>query len=412
MRGKAVLTSLFRNEIHEDFGTWPIAYIPYGGADFGEIQAVAAAIGDGDDSAYYDAWVAAADRLSAEADAVRAKGHIANARALYFKASVFYVTSFHPIYGVPVDPRLTSAFSKGVAVFDKGLSLGANPGAPIAIPFEGTTLPGYFIPAIGFEAEVRPLIIFNSGYDCTITDNYFAATVAASRRGYHSLLFDGPGQGAMLYERGVPMRPDWEVVIKAVVDYAVTLPLVDATRIALYGWSLGGYLAPRGASGEHRLAALIADPGMWSVAEGFRDVAVHKFGVPPAAAADLGTLDQAVIDKMEAFIRANRQLYWKVVQRGFWVHGVKDLRAYLASTELFTMQGRADLIRCPTLITKAEGDVLAADAGVFYDALQCPKTLMQFTAAEGAGGHCEMGNRSLINGRMLNWLDEQFGQIG
>ena len=111
---------------------------------------------------------------------------------------------------------------------------------------------------------------------------------------------------------------------------------------------------------------------------------------------------------MDAFIRSNRQLNWKVVQRGFWVHRVNDLRAYLASAELFTMQGRANLIRCPTLITMAENDALAAHADAFFNALECPKTLMRFSAAEGAGGHCEMGNRSLLNGRLLDWLDEQF----
>ena len=34
------------------------------------------------------------------------------------------------------------------------------------------------------------------------------------------------------------------------------------------GMSLGGFLAPRAASGEHRLAALIAYDGMYSWAEG------------------------------------------------------------------------------------------------------------------------------------------------
>jgi pimeloyl-ACP methyl ester carboxylesterase len=214
----------------------------------------------------------------------------------------------------------------------------------------------------------------------------------------------------MLYEHNVPLRADWDVVIKAVVDFAETLPLVDAKRIALSGWSLGGHLAPRGASGEHRIAALIADPGTWSIADGFRTAVMRLLGVSPAAAADLGALDQAIIDKMDAFFRGNRLLNWKVVQRGFWVHGVNDLRAYLASAELFTMKGRANLIRCPTLITKAENDALAVDADAFFHALECPKTLMHFTAAEGASGHCEMGNRSLLNGRVLDWLDEQFAK--
>jgi hypothetical protein len=71
------------------------------------------------------------------------------------------------------------------------------------------------------------------------------------------------------------------------------------------------------------------------------------------------------------------------------------------------LDGRAELIQCPTLITQAENDNLASDAEFLFDALRCPKTLLRFTAAEGAAGHCEMGNRSLLNRRALDWLDEQ-----
>ena len=399
---------LFRNEMHEDFGSWPLAYVAYGGADLGEVRAVAEAIGDGDDDAYYEAWNAAGDRLTAEAEAALAKGHRTSARELLLRASAFHATSFHPLYGAPVDARLLAAFRKQVDALNRGLALGRHPVRPMPIPFGEASLPGYLIPAQDFETEVRPLIVFNNGYDATITDMYFASAVAASRRGYHSLLFDGPGQGAMLYERGVALRPDWEVVIKAVVDFALSLPLVDTRRIALSGWSLGGHLAPRGASGEPRIAALIADPGTWSIADGFRDIVVRKFGVSPDAAQDLGGLDSSVISRIEGFLRSSRQMQWKVFQRGFWVHGVDDLRAYFASAELFTMQGRAEMIRCPTLITQAENDVVGAGAPMFFEALRCPKTLMRFTAAEGADGHCEMKNRTLLNRRVLDWLDERF----
>ena len=402
------MASLFRNELHEEFGTWPLAYIPYGGADFGEVQAIAEAVGDGDDAAYYAAWHAAGERLRAEADAVLRRGHVASARALYLRASAFHATSFHPLYGAPADPRLLAAFHEQVAALDAGLALGPNPVYPAQIACGDMSLPAYLIPAQGFEHEVRPLVIFTNGYDATITDMYFASAVAASRRGYHCLLFDGPGQGAMLYQHGVALRPDWDVVIRAVVDFACEHPMVDPTRIALSGWSLGGHLAPRGASGDARIAALIADPGTWSIADGFRDVVVRMFGVAPDSARDLGALDQSLIDRLDTYIRGNRQLNWKIVQRGFWVHGVDNLRAYLASAELFTLQGHAERIQCPALITTADNDVLSAGARSLMDALRCPKTLMRFTAEEGAGGHCSMGNRSLLNQRVLDWLDEQF----
>ena len=43
------------------------------------------------------------------------------------------------------------------------------------------------------------------------------------------------------------------------------------------------------------------------------------------------------------------------------------------------------------------------------DGLRCPKTLINFTDAEGAGDHCEMMNRSALNRRALDWLDATLG---
>ncbi|HEX2918089.1 MAG TPA: alpha/beta fold hydrolase [Edaphobacter sp.] len=403
---------LFRDDLHEEFGTWPLAYIPYGGAEFGEINAVAEAVSDGDDGAFYEVWTRAAERLSEKAEEALANGHKHSARELYMRASAFYATAYHPLYGEPVDPRLLDAFRKQVEALDRGLSLFDPPISPLRIPFEQTSLPAYVIPAQGFKHEVRPLIIFTNGYDATITDMYFASAVAAARRGYHCLLFDGPGQGEMLYEHGIPLRPDWETVVSAVVDFAIKQPMVDPARIALSGWSLGGYLAPRAASEEPRIAALIADPGTWSIAEGFRKAAVHLLGISQAAAADLSKLDDDSINRIDAFIRSDRNLNWKVVRRGFWVHGVGNLRDYLREAERFTMAGRASRIQCPTLLTMAEMDPMGASAESFFDALTSPKTLIRFTAAEGAGDHCEMQNRSAVNRAALDWLDEQFHTWG
>jgi len=109
---------LFKDELLDEFGSWPIAYIPYGGADFGEIAAVAKAVGDGDGSAFHQAWAGAGDRFAAEADAAERRGAIASARELFLRASVFYSTSLRPLFGTPVDPRLLAAYRKQVDAFD------------------------------------------------------------------------------------------------------------------------------------------------------------------------------------------------------------------------------------------------------------------------------------------------------
>lgn len=385
----------FAKQMHDEFGSWPLGYTATGGPDIGVVAAVGAAVGDGDDAAFHDAWMAAGDRFLAEAGQTADR---ANRCRLTLWASACYATSYHPLYGAPVDPRLLAAFRKQIAAFDAGLALLPHPVAPLRIPFEGTTLPGYVLPAVGHEDETRPLLICTDGYDATVTENYFACAVPAARRGFHCLFFDGPGQGEMLIEHGMPIRPDWETVIRAVVDFALTLPNVDPERIALSGWSLGGYLALRGASGEPRLAACIADPGLRAALT--REQLGH-FGLDSLDGVTPGSPAEA---KVEAALRADPRLHWAVFQRGFWVHGVTGFAGYAAAAMALTLDGRIDAIRCPTLLTTAENDMLSKGAEALFAELSCPKEFMRFTAAEGAGDHCEMGNRSLATLRMLDWL--------
>ncbi len=396
---------IFQNPFHDEFGCMPLCYAPFGGADYGEVLAVAQAVAGGDDCAFLSAWAAAGDRLAAKAEDALGHGRVHTGASLLLKASCFFSTSYRPIYGEPVDARLVACHRKCTNALERGLALLSPKAASVRIPYQGTTLPAHFIPAQDYPNSVRPLVIFTNGYDATMADMYFASAVSASRRGYHTLIFDGPGQGELLIEHGVRLRHDWENVITPVVDFALTLPIVDASRIALSGWSLGGYLAARAATQEHRLCACIVDPGLWSVAGGFQESAI-KLGATPQEAQNLGMLDDSILDKMHAVITGNRRLTWSVMQRGYWVHGVANLRDYLRSVERFTLQDRAELIQCPTLITAAGNDSLSSSAPRLFDALQCPKTLLRFEAFEGAGEHCELRNRTLLNLRTLDWLDD------
>ena len=139
--------------------------------------------------------------------------------------------------------------------FRRGAALLAVPPEIVRIPYEDSFLPGYYFRAAA-DVAPRATMILTNGYDGTAEELYFANGAAALERGYNVLAFDGPGQGTMIIDHGVPLRPDWENVITPVVDYLLARPDVDPERIVLVGLSLGGYLAPRAATAEHRLAAV------------------------------------------------------------------------------------------------------------------------------------------------------------
>ena len=396
----------FQNDLHDDFGTWPLGYTATGGVDVGVIIAVGKAVGNGGDDAYWKAWIAAGDAIAADAGAAEAKGRTRDASASWLQAASCYATASHPLYGRPVDPRLREGFGKQIDAFHRGLALRSHPVRQMRIPCEDTTLPGYFLPAEGRETETRPLIILNDGYDASVVQMYFASAVALSRGGYHVLFFDGPGQGEVLVEQGIPLRPDWENVIRPVVDFALTLPHVDPDRIVLSGWSLGGHLALRGASGEPRLAACVADPGLRAALT--RDQLHGVAGVAVDAAAPGSLIEKA----LEKLIASSPRMRWSILKRGYWVQGVDNLTDFIAASCALTLEGRVADIRCPVLLTTAEGDPMSKGAEALAAELPGPATLLRFTSAEGAGDHCSMRNRTLLNRRVLAWLDETLGASG
>jgi hypothetical protein len=105
----------------------------------------------------------------------------------------------------------------------------------------------------------------NLGSDEAITGVWSEGAEGALERGYNVVVFEGPGQQSMLFERDIPFRPDWEKVLTPVVDFLLARDDVDADRLCLYGVSQAGYWVPRALAFEHRFAAAIADGGVVDV---------------------------------------------------------------------------------------------------------------------------------------------------
>lgn len=217
------------------------------------------------------------------------------------------------------------------------------------------------------------------------------------------LAFDGPGQGRVLTEQRQPIRADWENVITPVLDYALARDDVDGERIALIGLSLGAHLAPRAASGEHRLAACVADCGAFDLYAAFLDRLPGPLANPSVIARRRVRL---VLARILERLAAKPMAGW-ALRRGMLVHGVDDPLGYIDALHEFTLRDRAPMIRCPTWVCSAEGDEISASAPQLVAALTCEKTYVHFTSAEGADDHCEQAARALYHARSFAWLDSR-----
>jgi acetyl esterase/lipase len=99
-------------------------------------------------------------------------------------------------------------------------------------------------------------------------------------------------------------------------------------------------------------------------------------------------------------------LRWALIQRGLWVNGVDTIYDYAKDMFRYELSSVAMNISCPTFISHAEADAVAAHAPELYAAITAPKVLVDFTMAEGAGTHTEALVRTLYDQRMFDWLDE------
>ena len=149
------------------------------------------------------------------------------------------------------------------AVECRGLALPhlRPPGERVEIPYEGGHLAGILRRP---EGDARPpVVIMVPGLD-SAKEEMEAYELPFLARGMATLMVDGPGQGEAEYE--FPIRGDYEVAAKSMVDWVCGRPDVDSARIGLWGVSLGGYYAPRAAAFEKRIRACIglAGPYDWT----------------------------------------------------------------------------------------------------------------------------------------------------
>jgi len=373
----------------------------YGGADLGEVIVTARAIPEGDEAAWLKQWEATADRVARIGENALAAGHRVSAREAFLRASNYYRTAEFFKRAAPVgDADVARLSGRSTQTFIQAAQLLDTPFEIVEIPYEGTTLPGYLFLADS-TGEPRPTVIYNNGFDSTQEESYVAIGAAALRRGYNVLAFDGPGQGAAIRRAGLPFRHDWEHVITPVIDFALTRPEVDPARIALFGYSLGGYLVARAAAFDHRPAAIILDDGILDFHAAFEHM------LPPFLLDWIGAHKDAEADAvLRMLMLAKTGARW-AMRNGMWTFGTSSPSEFVRLTRRYTLAGVAGDIRAATLVLDAENDqFLKGQPQAIHAALNAPKALVTLTEAEGAGEHCHMGAMYRAHQTIFDWLDD------
>jgi pimeloyl-ACP methyl ester carboxylesterase len=231
---------------------------------------------------------------------------------------------------------------------------------------------------------------------------YHLAGAAAAEYGWNCLIFEGPGQwSALIRNPGLVFRPDYERPIKAVIDYALSRPDVDGDKLALIGYSFGGYFAPRAAAFEPRIKACIANSLLFDFEEG----GVQSF-IPPSRDA----MDAA--DSMFSTSSRNTEALRWFIGHAEWTMGIERPQDLLTAAKSYTLKGLERRIKCPLLTLLGEEEIAGAghkfvsDTINFVNNLDCDRTFHVFTKLEGAGSHCQMGGVSLAQAVIFDWLND------
>ena len=383
----------FRNEDMDFMLSWWIGVSQILGMSASQVFLAVNGMKDGDPDAWRKGFRALAERQARAASALHEKGQrlaagqseIGSAYAL--RAALQYTDPSSADFPGMIH-AMEEAFQRGVA------SMGM-PVRPIEVPFEGGSLPGYFLEHDGTD---RPVVVMVGGGDTYREDLLYFAGYPGWKRGYNVLMVDLPGQGRTPGQ-GFTFRVDMGGVISRLLDWLEANARSRPSRVALYGVSGGGYFTAQCAARDSRVKLWIAASPIYDVAEMFRS---ELGAVLKAPGWLLGFLAR-VAGSVNRSAQINLSKY-------AWQFGTTDFKAaadgVLEQAEAVAYTG----VSCPCLflISEGEGAELRRQARVITDDLLrrgVDATLREFTAAEGADGHCQLNNLRLAHLVVFDWLD-------
>jgi alpha-beta hydrolase superfamily lysophospholipase len=334
--------------------------------------------GDDQDTVWREEWCRMAEWCEKQADLAVSENRQMTAGNFYLRAGNYYYSGER---FVPPGEEKMAIYHKALRCYRAGLERRHPNIERVGVPYEKSALCAYFMKAPGVSGRAPTVVLFNGMDNCKEMSVVFAGLEFA-KRGMHTLAIDGPGQGETLRMKKIHSRPDYEVAGTAAYEYVSQRPDVDPRKVTVAGYSFGGYLAPRIAGFEKRYAGCVAFGAMHWDLHGWQ--------------ADIKA--RLAKDQKTAFT-SNFQFRWVI--------GAPDNDTALEWAKKFTLEGVADKIQCPFLVTHGENDriVPVEEAKTLYERVGSKrKKLKIFTAEEGGAEHCQVDNRQMGVDYIADWI--------
>jgi dienelactone hydrolase len=326
------------------------------------------------DTVWMEEWSREADRVAKLGDEADAEGHSITAGNQYMRAGNYYYSAERFI---PPGEEKLAMYRKALRCYQGAMQRLHPDIERVEVPYEDQALPAWFVKGKGLGK--RPTVVLFDGMDNAKEMSVIFAGLDLARRGINVLAIDGPGQSEPLRLHNIPSRHDYEAAGIPAYNYVTSRPEVDPKRVAVMGYSFGGYHGPRICAFDKRYAACVCFGAMhWNI---------HDF-----------VKGHAPTDPRQT---SGSTFQWR------WVVGAPDVETALEWSKKFTLEGVADKVTCPILILHGENDrvVPLEEAKKLYERVGSKnKTLRIFTEAEGGAEHCQVDNRQLGVDFIGDWL--------
>jgi pimeloyl-ACP methyl ester carboxylesterase len=312
------------------------------------------------------------------------------------------------------DPRLLDSIAQSVKNFNEACKLLDSPVIKLLIPHGSAFLPAnLFLPKASTEIKgMAPVIVNTGGFDSTQEELYHFTAAGARLRGYATLTFEGPGQGIVLRRDKLFLQPEWELVVKSVLDGLFRESQghpewhLDLNRIAIIGNSMGGYFALRGAT-DPRIKACICSDGVFDMGALGRERSPFF----------MKYLSDSMVDSLLSFVlRFDFTTRWEI-RHGMFALGEVSMSSALHKIAQFTCEpsGRKVLseITCPVLVTDARDTAYTLGTRQIYEALtkikEEDKSLWSPDDPGTGSLQAKVAALSHLHWMVCGWLDRVFG---